>query len=126
MSQAEELRAKLEKVFSPETAYPGSWDATRPAKGHCAVVALAVQKLVGGKLASVMMGTSHWFNHAVQLETGHLVDIDFTGDQFGYPKVHIAKAGELYWKFKERQLTEISEETMKRFELFWSKLQGSQ
>lgn len=118
------IRERFDKIFAADTAYPGSWDPAMPAKGHCAIVALTVQRLAGGELASAPIGGSHWFNHKVKLETEHLVDLDFTGDQFGFPKIRTALAGRLYFGFKVRSLEEVNEETRKRFELFWERFQA--
>lgn len=127
----EGLRAQLDPVFAEDTAYPGSWNPLIPAQGHCAVVALVVQRIYGGYLASTLAKhpgsedtISHWFNVQISdpADEGAWVDADLTGDQFGLAKVRVGKDRSVWPKYTIRQATGVSEETWQRFELFWSRL----
>jgi hypothetical protein len=57
-------------------------------------------------------GISHWFNR-IQADD-QLLDIDLTGDQFGYPAVQIKPAEELYPQTRERSPDELNDETLHR------------
>lgn len=106
------LRARLEEVFSPDTAYGGVGGPT-PSTGHCAVVALLIQRFLGGELLSTTIhGPSHWFNR-VWFE-GYSFDVDLTGDQFGYESVQLAPEGTLYHPYRFRLISEANEETRQR------------
>ncbi len=100
------LRERLDQVFSPDTAVPGS-KTYPPSSGHCAAVALIVQALFGGELVSTRLeGESHWFNRV----DGQ--DIDLTGDQFGYPPVQMDT--NLYPDTRVRRDDEVRHETFVR------------
>ena len=101
-----ELRKALEAVFSPDTAVPGS-KTNPPSSGHCAAVALIVQALFGGQLVSTRLeGQSHWFNRIDD------VDVDLTGDQFGYPPVQVGP--NIYPETRVRTEDEVRMETFIR------------
>src|SRR5262245_56888799 len=88
------LRAKIEQGFSPDTALNGL-QSDVPSAGHCAAAAAIVWKTLGGSLVSTnIYGFSHWFNR-VQIDN-HTLDLDLTGDQFGYSAIQIKPAEELY------------------------------
>lgn len=54
---------------------PGEWTEDNPALGQCAVTALVVQDLLGGKLLRCEVdGESHYFN---VLEDGEGIDLTF-------------------------------------------------
>src|SRR5262249_54554099 len=78
---AKELRTRLDPAFRPDTAAQGL-EGTVPSAGHCAVASVVVQNIIGGELASALVGgISHWFN---RIRFGdHVFDIDITADQFG-------------------------------------------
>jgi hypothetical protein len=64
------------------SATPGRWMPERPSIGQCAVTALIVQDLFGGKLLrSVINHQSHYYN--VDIEPGYTTDL--TLDQFDTP-----------------------------------------
>jgi hypothetical protein len=89
-----ELRTWLDKSFSPDTALNGPRGDV-PSAGHCAAVSAIVWKTLGGSLVSTSIkGISHWFSR-IQVDS-QLLDLDITGDQFGYPAVQIKLAEELY------------------------------
>jgi hypothetical protein len=106
------LRDKLESAFSPETA-AGKVSEPCPSAGHCAAAALIVQRKLGGELVSSMVdGQSHWFN---RIKIGeHTVDIDLTGDQFGFEPIQLSVDKELYPRTRVRTLSEVNEETLRR------------
>jgi hypothetical protein len=101
------LRKLLEGAFCPETAFPGT--VGTGSAGHCAAVALLVQRMFGYELASTKVeGQSHWFNRFAGR------DIDLTGDQFGRPSIQVALSGELYPETRLRMPTEANDETLSR------------
>jgi len=106
------LRARLEKGFSPDTAVNGLQNDV-PSAGHCAAATAIVWETLGGSLVSTSIrGMSHWFNR-VQADD-QLLDLDITGDQFGYPAVQIKPAEELYPYTRERSPDELNDETLHR------------
>jgi hypothetical protein len=107
-----ELRSRLERAFSLDTASPG-FAGTAPSTGHCAVASLVLQELMGGELLSAnVQGKSHWFN---RLRSGPtMVDVDITGDQFGLPELQIAKPDTLYSGTRVRTSAEANRETVTR------------
>ena len=106
------LRTRLEKSFSPDTALNGLQSAV-PSAGHCAAAAAIVWERLGGSLVSTSIkGMSHWFNR-IQVDD-QLLDLDITGDQFGYPAVQIKPAEELYPYTRERSPDELNDETLYR------------
>jgi hypothetical protein len=116
LSQTEDLvrsvRLRLEDGFSPDTA-SGHGGASVPSAGHCAVVALILHATLGADLVSARYeGTSHWFN---RVRTGHVaLDVDLTGDQFGFPSVRVGAPGSLFPGTRVRQVSEVSGETISR------------
>ena len=107
-----ELRARLDKSFSPDTALNGL-QSDVPSAGHCAAAAAIVWKTLGGSLVSTSLkGMSHWFNR-IQADD-QLLDLDITGDQFGYPAVQIKPAEELSPYTRERSPDELNDETLHR------------
>lgn len=106
------LRRKLDGAFSRDTAAAGTVLSV-PSAGHCAAVAAVVHAELGGQFVSTTIGgRSHWFN---RLEDGGLlVDVDLTGDQFGYPRVRIAPVGELYPSSRVRTAQQLDVETLRR------------
>lgn len=106
------LRDALDKHFAEDTAHSKKWGAVR-STGHCAVVALIVNKIYGGELVSCTMPTgSHWFNRIS--DGSELHDVDLTGDQFGLNPVQVAVPDTLYKATRVRRLEEIAPETFKR------------
>jgi hypothetical protein len=106
------LRSKLEAAFNPDTAVPGTISNV-PSAGHCAAVASIVHRQLGGQLVSTMVsGISHWFNRFEIC--GKVVDVDITGDQFGFPAIRIAGEGELFSGTRVRQPKELHSETLRR------------
>jgi hypothetical protein len=107
-----ELRMHLEKAFSPDTAFPGTVGSV-PSAGHCGVVAAVVHEVLGGALISTHLhGISHWFNRVAVDESQ--VDVDLSGDQFGYPAIQVRPAGDLYPEARERSSDELNRETLAR------------
>jgi hypothetical protein len=98
--------------FSPETSsykeIPSSV-LNVPSAGHCAVVAVIINDLFGGKFVSCKVdGVSHWFNRIGAF------DVDITGDQFGRPIVQVGPMGKLYEGTRIRKVTEVNDETLRR------------
>ncbi len=109
---AQSIRGHLEGAFAGDTAVPGTISSV-PSAGHCAVVALIVQAALGGDIASTQhRGESHWFNRFVTARG--VVDVDLTGDQFGYAPVRVAPAGELFPDTRVRGMTDSRDETIER------------
>ncbi len=107
-----ELRARLDKSFSPDTALDGL-QSDVPSAGHCAAATAIVWETLGGSLVSTSIkGMSHWFNR-IRVDD-QLVDLDITGDQFGYPAVQIKPVEELYPYTRERSPDELNDETLYR------------
>ena len=107
------LRAVLEPNFSADTAFPSSTGAIVPSTGHCAVVALIAQRLIGGELVSARVhDQSHWFNRFVV--NGRSLDVDLTGDQFGHSPIWMGRAGALYPATVTRSGDQIAPETFER------------
>jgi hypothetical protein len=106
------VRGRLDAAFAGDTAVPGTRSGV-PSAGHCAAVALIVHAALGGDIASTQhRGESHWFNRFVT-ERG-FVDVDLTGDQFGYAPVRVAAAGALFPDTRMRQMTDARDETIER------------
>lgn len=110
-----DLRARLERAFSPDTAAPG-FSGHADSTGHCAAVSVIVSKLLGGALVSTkIQGQSHWFN---RITIGaEQYDFDLTGDQYGLPSVQCARAETLYRATKVRSQEEVNAETLQRARL---------
>lgn len=109
------LRQRLDAVFARDTAHPDSLPTT-PSAGHCAAVALIVQSALGGELVStVHRDESHWFNR-LRIGTG-VVDVDLTGDQFGFAPVRLSAAGGLFPNSHVRGGKDVADETIDRARL---------
>lgn len=112
MHQLRELRTRLEPAFAPDTALLGARGAT-PSAGHCAVVAAVVQQCLGGDMISSRVeGESHWFNRLPSSD-GPL-DVDLSGDQFGFSPIQVAPAGELHSPAVVRPFAHLLPETLER------------
>jgi len=108
------LRSALENAFSPDTAWRQTTGSTTSA-GHCGAVAAIVHRRYGGKLLQTWVrGTEHWFNRLATKEGP--VDVDLTGDQFGFPPVQIERAGHLYLEASLRPAADLKPETIDRAE----------
>jgi hypothetical protein len=107
------LRAALEPHFAADTALASASSEQSLSAGHCAVVALIVQKKLGGELVSArVQDQSHWFN---RFEVGgRVVDVDLTGDQFGNQPVRLGAAGTLYPGTLVRSRHQLTADTLKR------------
>jgi hypothetical protein len=78
--EVDDVAGLIRRAWSRDTsAAPDEWSADNPARGQCAVTALVLQEIFGGKLLRcVAFGhESHYFN----LVGG--VEVDLTRDQFG-------------------------------------------
>jgi hypothetical protein len=105
------LRQRLDPHFAPETALPGT--QARSSAGHCAAVALIFYEEFGGEFVSAIVNSSsHWFNRISS--NGMLLDVDLTGDQFGFPAVRAAPAETLFPATRVRRFTEVCDETLTR------------
>lgn len=69
------------KFWSKETSHYEDWSIGNPSYGQCAISALALQKIMGGELAKLILdnGDSHYFN----IIDGNVYDL--TADQFQSP-----------------------------------------
>jgi len=65
-------------------------------------------RLVSAKVS----GYSHWFNRV--RVSGEDVDLDLTGDQFGFEAIQVAQAGELYPGTRVRSSLDLNIETLSR------------
>lgn len=74
------LRTAVEAAWSAATSSdPEEWTPANPAWGQCAVTALVVQDVMGGRLLRTEVdGVSHYWN---ELPGGR--EVDFTKIQFG-------------------------------------------
>lgn len=114
---AKELRDRLEPAFGPDTAIPGLINVhSTPSRGQCAAVAVVAHEALGGEFVSAIVnGESHWFN---RIKSGDkLLDIDITGDQFGFPSIQVKDAGTLYPGTRVRVPNDVREETKVRARL---------
>jgi hypothetical protein len=83
-------RAALE-VFTCDTSF-GDCDPKRPSRGHCLMLAMVFQDLVGGEIRTGRVkGIPHYWNRVGRVE------IDLTADQFGL-RAPRRKRGALYGK----------------------------
>ena len=81
------IRNRLEKGFIPSSA------------GYCAATTIILNVLLDAHFFSTYVnGESHWFSRI----DGYF-DVDLTGDQFGFSKIQITKAGHLYPNSKKRE-----------------------
>lgn len=116
-----ELRTRLDDVFAPDTAAPGT--PPRPGKpdGHCAVVAMLLHDYLGGEYVSATFsGLSHWFNRI--LNEGLWIDVDITGDQFYGSAVRIGEPNTLWEGTRARSAFDLNHDTRKRYALLRSRL----
>lgn len=96
------LRHALEDVFSCSTAF-GDCSKDRPSTGHCFLVSLFVNDILGGEIVtSTVRDIPHYWcrvpvPNARGGDSGQFIDVDLTGDQFFLPAVQ-AKRGALYPK----------------------------
>jgi len=112
LRQIVDLRRQIEPEFRPDTAAQG-FSGRAPSTGHCAVVAVLVQKLLGGEFVSAMVqGGSHWFNR-IETLAGKL-DVDVTADQFNRRPIEIDVAGMLYDGTRVRTFDDLNTETLQR------------
>jgi hypothetical protein len=73
------LKSILERAYSRETSYPGTrdqWTKDVPCFGHCAIVALVVHRLYGGKIVK-----NNQYHHYFNITEEGMV-LDLTRDQF--------------------------------------------
>lgn len=106
------FRTKL--AFQKDTAVPGTPEGGTPSAGHCAVVSyLFAQHFPGSRMVSdVFEGNSHWFN---EIDGWY---IDLTSDQFGLCEIIAFRSpGENSLGLKERNVSELNEETLARAKL---------
>lgn len=102
VAQLQPLRHALEDVFSCSTAF-GDCSKDRPSTGHCFLVSLFVNDLLGGEIVtSTVRNVPHYWcrvpvPNARGGDSGKFMDVDLTGDQFFLPAVQ-AKVGALYPK----------------------------
>jgi hypothetical protein len=112
LQQIAALRRQIEPEFRPDTAARG-FTGTAPSTGHCAAVALIVQKSFGGEFVSAIVeGGSHWFNR-IETVSGQL-DVDLTGDQFGRKSIETAAADMLFEGTRVRHFGDLNAETLQR------------
>lgn len=117
----EELRSRLDRVFAKDTAAPDS--TGHGSAGHCAVVAVMLQDMLGGELVSTRIsGLSHWFNRLVN--NAVWIDVDITGDQFYGPAVRIGDPGEVWNETRSRSRFEVNRDTLRRYALLSARLAG--
>lgn len=101
-------RKKLEKVFSQDTAAPGT-NSDIPSAGHCAAVSYLIWSIFGGEMVSTKVnGQSHWFNRIGD------IDIDLTGDQFNRAPMQIADNSKLWPDTRLRNFGDLNQETLDR------------
>lgn len=114
-----QFREHLEYAFSPETSIDGQVSDTK-SHGHCAVVSYLLHKKLNADMVSTTInGQSHWFNR-LKVSEG-TVEFDLTADQFGHGKVRII-FGKLYDTEKDRDESELNEETLQRVEILERRL----
>jgi hypothetical protein len=112
LRQITDLRCQIEPEFRPDTAAQG-FTGTAPSTGHCAAVAVIVQKTFGGEFVSAIVeGGSHWFNR-IETLAGKL-DVDVTADQFNRRSIETAAAGTLYDGTRVRNFEDLNAETLQR------------
>ena len=111
----EEIYKMLEKSWSLETCFPSGqnlWTKENPSFGQCAITALILNDLFGGKIMRCMWGNnSHYYNFI----NDELVD--FTKDQF-IGETPDYKNGEE----RTREYLLSSEDTKKRYEILLKKV----
>jgi hypothetical protein len=78
---AEGMYEALRAVWAADTSSYAGWSAELPESGQCAVTALVIQDLIGGKLKrAVVNGDSHYWN-----DIPGFGELDFTRAQFEAP-----------------------------------------
>jgi hypothetical protein len=72
----------LPGCWSRKTSYqPSRWSADNPAAGQCAVTALLIQELLGGRIVyGELNGFEHYWNYLPAEE-----ELDLTRQQYGTP-----------------------------------------
>lgn len=100
------LRA-IEAAWSADTSYwPETWTRENPARGQCAVTALAVQDLLGGEIIQGRMaGEDHYWNRVDRR------DVDLTASQFPAGTERIA------FRAIKRDLLIANDSTRRRYQL---------
>jgi len=109
------------------SADPNGWSKQCPVHGHCAVVALVVQRLFGGEMLRGSLEhvpefahmRSHYWNRLPAVEDDPAVELDLTRKQFGerypaFPSVETRTAEQLL----------AHPDTKARFEKVWAQLVG--
>lgn len=109
------LAEHLTRCWCRETsATPAKWSNENPSAGQCAVTALVIQDLCGGRLMrGLVNGESHYWNRVDGIE------IDFTVDQFG-PGAITREAVAT----RDRDYVLSFPETAKRYEYLKARLKG--
>ena len=69
------------KFWSKDTSHYNEWSINNPSHGQCVISAIALQEIIGGKIAKVTLvdGKTHYFN----IIGGNVYDL--TSDQFQSP-----------------------------------------
>lgn len=114
------LEERISRAWGSDTCYPGMWDASKPEKGQCAVTAMAVYSLLGGKImraSKVISGGIDCGSHYWNLLPGGY-EADFTRTQF-----HLPEFFDVSESSAERILS--NEDTKKRFEILMSRIGGT-
>jgi len=112
----EDYRRQFEQIFSKDTAHPLSRNNPVPSAGHCAIVAVFLQKMMSGNILSTTeQGSSHWLNHI----DGWFVDL--TGDQFGFPSIRMWQGDDLS-NYRIRQADDLDDDTRNRLKMFIERL----
>ncbi len=110
------MRERIAPHFNERYAYQGPSPTTKSG-GHCAIVAVIVNRISGGTLVSTMInGQSHWWNRFTFKDENETItiDVDLTGDQFGFPEVNVSMNEDLYPDARVRHYTDIQPETWLR------------
>jgi hypothetical protein len=117
-----EMRSRLNDVFAPDTAAPGTIGAGYGhSNGHCAAVAIILRDIFGGEYVSATVnGVSHWFNRIIN--DAMWVDVDITGDQFGRGDVRIGNPGTLWEGTRSRSAYDVNADTQRRSALLRMRL----
>lgn len=104
------IRRRLDSAFSQASAYPTVNALAVGSAGQCGATALLIQHLFGGDLVSTNIGKdSHWYNR-LNVE-GTQIDVDITGDQYGYEPVRVGPVGTLFRQSRIRSTSEVQSET---------------
>ena len=111
-----ELKQLLIKSWNSETCFPGlrdKWSEENPSLGQCAITALIVNDIFGGKIMRCMASSgSHYYN---------IIDdniVDLTVEQFLGEIPHYEKGEE-----RTREYILSNEDTKKRYILLNKKIQ---